>query len=95
MNQTTGSARLTGRVALITGGAQGIGRATAALFQREAACVFVLDCDERAGNSTAAELTSQNPSHPVRYVPVDLQEVSQIKTRCRLFKSFTTAWTYL
>ena len=88
MNQTTGSARLTGRVALITGGAQGIGRATAALFQREAASVFVLDCDERAGNSTAAELTSQNPSHPVRYVPVDLQEVSEIQNAVQAIQKF-------
>jgi NAD(P)-dependent dehydrogenase (short-subunit alcohol dehydrogenase family) len=88
MNQTIGSARLEGRVALITGGAQGIGRAIAALFQLEAACVFVLDCDRNAANSTVADLTSQNPSHPVRYVPVDLQEVSEIKNAVQTIRKF-------
>ena len=47
---------------LITGGAQGIGRAIAALFQREGACVFILDCDSRAATNTAAELTAHNSS---------------------------------
>jgi NAD(P)-dependent dehydrogenase (short-subunit alcohol dehydrogenase family) len=88
MNQTIGSTRLAGRVALITGGAQGIGRAIAALFQREAACVFVLDCDRNAANSTVADLTSQNPSHAVRYVPVDLQEVSEIKNAVQTIRKF-------
>ena len=57
--------RLAGRVALISGGAQGIGRGIATVFQREGACVFILDCDARKGNETAADLTSQNPALPV------------------------------
>lgn len=88
MNETNGSGRLTGRVALITGGAQGIGRAIAALFQEQGACAFVLDCDEAAGARTAAELTAINPSRPVRYIPTDLRQAAEIQNAVRSLKGF-------
>lgn len=48
--------RLTGRRILITGGASGIGRATAALFQREGGRAAVLDRSEAAVGAVSKEL---------------------------------------
>lgn len=48
--------RLTGKVALITGGASGIGRATAMLFAREGATVVIADVNKAAGNETAQQI---------------------------------------
>jgi len=88
MDRTNDSGRLAGRVALITGGAQGIGRAIAALFQREGACVFILDCDSKAGSHTAAELTARNSSLPVRFIAADLGKPAEIQNAVRAMQQF-------
>jgi NAD(P)-dependent dehydrogenase (short-subunit alcohol dehydrogenase family) len=47
---------LSGKVALITGGGSGIGRATALLFAREGAAIVVADVNQDAGRRVADEI---------------------------------------
>src|SRR5262245_972467 len=45
-----------GKVALVTGGAAGIGRAAALAFAREGACVTVADRDRAGGEAVAKQI---------------------------------------
>ncbi|MFB6231631.1 MAG: SDR family NAD(P)-dependent oxidoreductase [Salinibacter sp.] len=48
--------RVQGKVAIVTGGARGIGRATAKMLAAEGARVAITDVDEEAGRETAASV---------------------------------------
>lgn len=52
--------KLDNKVAIITGGAAGIGKATAILFAIEGAKVVIWDLDEVRGNELVKELTAKN-----------------------------------
>jgi 2-keto-3-deoxy-L-fuconate dehydrogenase len=47
---------LTNKIAIITGGGSGIGKAISIVFARQGAQVYILDMDETGGNSTAEEI---------------------------------------
>jgi NAD(P)-dependent dehydrogenase (short-subunit alcohol dehydrogenase family) len=49
-------ARMTGKVAVVTGGAMGIGKAAAVAMAREGAQVVIGDIDEAAGSDTVSEI---------------------------------------
>jgi NAD(P)-dependent dehydrogenase (short-subunit alcohol dehydrogenase family) len=50
--------RLSGKVAIITGGAHGMGESEAMIFAREGASVVVADVDQPAGQQVAAKITA-------------------------------------
>jgi NAD(P)-dependent dehydrogenase (short-subunit alcohol dehydrogenase family) len=54
----SGRGRVAGKVALVTGAASGIGRATALVLAREGATVTVTDLDEAGARGVAAEITA-------------------------------------
>jgi NAD(P)-dependent dehydrogenase (short-subunit alcohol dehydrogenase family) len=67
--------RLKDKVALVTGGASGIGRATAELFAREGARVAVADYNP-AGRDTVQAI--QSAGGEAIFVPVDVSDSSQV-----------------
>jgi 3alpha(or 20beta)-hydroxysteroid dehydrogenase len=57
--------RLAGRIAAVSGGAGGIGRATAHLFVTEGACVLVADLPESQGKTVAEALGPRADFYPL------------------------------
>ena len=69
---------LAGRVAFVTGGAGGIGSASAARFLREGACVMLADIDEGALAQTHKALAAQFGADVVRSVPMNVTDEAQV-----------------
>ena len=61
--------RLTGKIALITGAARGIGLAIARAFAAEGATVWLSDIDAAGGQAATAALGA-----PARFTPLDVRE---------------------
>lgn len=65
-----------GPVALVTGGAQGIGRAVAERLLRDGFAVSLVDVDREAGEEVAADLA---PLGPVRFLWADVADEGQVR----------------
>ncbi|UWU18421.1 bifunctional rhamnulose-1-phosphate aldolase/short-chain dehydrogenase (plasmid) [Rhizobium sullae] len=63
---------LAGKVAFVTGGAGGIGRATAARLVGEGACVVLADIDQSALEATEADFVKKYGADAVRTVKLDV-----------------------
>lgn len=69
---------LAGRVAFITGGAGGIGKATAARLLREGACVMLADIDQEALLTVDAELSAAFGSDYLRTTRCDVTKEDSV-----------------
>jgi rhamnulose-1-phosphate aldolase/alcohol dehydrogenase len=67
-------AALEGRIALITGGAGGIGRAVAERLLADGACVVLADLDAEALDGVARDLTGRFGADRVRQTPMDVTD---------------------
>jgi NAD(P)-dependent dehydrogenase (short-subunit alcohol dehydrogenase family) len=69
--------RLEGKVALITGGASGMGKVASALFAREGAKVVLTDVADDAGEAAAAEIRREGGE--AAYVRADVSKEAEAK----------------
>jgi rhamnulose-1-phosphate aldolase/alcohol dehydrogenase len=74
---------LAGRVALITGGASGIGRATARQFAERGAHVVVADLNFEGAESVADELVATHGTRRAIAVPVDVTDEGAVEEMVR------------
>ena len=73
--------RVDGKIALVTGGANGMGRSHALLLAREGATLIVTDMDEKGGKAVVEEINDNGGQarffrHDVSSVP-DWERISQ------------------
>ncbi|MFB6201835.1 MAG: SDR family NAD(P)-dependent oxidoreductase [Halorhabdus sp.] len=68
----------TGKTAVVTGGASGIGRETAIQFAEAGANVVVTDVDDERGEDVASEITDETDSDAV-FVHVDVTEMADVE----------------
>ena len=78
---------LNGQTAIITGGAQGIGRATAEVFAANGANIVIGDLDDAAGETAVRELVAEG--HQAQFVRCDVTEPVQVD---ELIRTAVDSW---
>jgi len=76
--------RIDGKTAVITGGGNGIGRATVLRFLDEGARVVVADLNEATGHETVALATRRGHAERVRFVRTDVAEEADVEAAVAL-----------
>jgi NAD(P)-dependent dehydrogenase (short-subunit alcohol dehydrogenase family) len=69
--------RLSGKIALVSGGATGMGAASARLFAQEGATIAVVDCNAKEGRATADAIVAAGGT--AIFVEADVSEPAQAK----------------
>jgi sorbitol-6-phosphate 2-dehydrogenase len=70
---------LTGRIALITGAAQGFGKGLAEHLATDGACVMVADINEQTGRETVRELQEKTGNAAVVFVKADVTDAASVE----------------
>lgn len=70
--------KLEKKVAVITGGGSGIGKASAELFAKEGALVYILECNAESGNMTVNEIRDQGGK--AFFVETDISDRESVKS---------------
>ena len=77
--------RLEGKIALVTGGGAGIGRAICETFAREGAHVLVADIDGNAAQETVSAIVTANGA--AEALTVDITDTSEVRTLMETIKA--------
>jgi NAD(P)-dependent dehydrogenase (short-subunit alcohol dehydrogenase family) len=90
LEETSMGNKLQGKVALVTGGASGIGRATALTFANEGAIVIIADIDPCGSEKTAEKITATGGA--AHAIATDVTEASDVEI---LVARIADAWGHL
>jgi NAD(P)-dependent dehydrogenase (short-subunit alcohol dehydrogenase family) len=66
--------RVKGKVAIVTGGANGIGEATAKLLAKEGACIGIIDIDDENGKRVAEDIKNEGGEAVYRHADITIEE---------------------